>query len=270
VDARGSNGPSDAFVGYAPLVSRAEISAPDLEPDPDVPAGSRVVPVVAALAGLLCVAVLVMAALRLAGELTRDPTDAERRDAAATEIARRYLTWPAARIFPESLPYTLDIGGDEVAKRAGISPDTRCATAVDPQLAGALAGCRAVLRAVYLDQAQGLAITLGVAAFAEESAARAAAARFSTRRPSPGLRMLAFPGSVAARLSDASRQAAAVRQDGPYIVAATVGYVDGRPAVKGAKQEEGVTALAPQLASAVLKPLITPDRVDCDLREWTC
>jgi len=250
-------------------VSRAEISAPDLEPDPDLPSGSWVVPVVAALAGLVCVAVLVAAALRLAGELTRDPTDAERRDAAATEVARRYLTWPAARIFPDALPYTLDVGGDEVARRAGISPDTRCATALDPQPAGS-ADCRAVLRAVYLDQAQGLAITLGVAAFAQESAARAAAARFSTRRPSPGLRMLAFPGSVTARLTDAARQTAAVRQNGPYIVAATVGYLDGRPAVKGAKQEEAVTALAPQLADAVMKPLVTPDQVNCDLREWTC
>jgi hypothetical protein len=251
-------------------VSRAEISAPDLEPEPDVPGGSRVVPALAVLAALVCAAVLVAAALRLAGELTRDPTDTERRDAAVTEVARRYLTWPAARIFPESLPYTLDVGGDEAAARAGISPDTRCATAVDPQLAGAMVGCRAVLRAVYLDQAQGLAITLGVAAFAQESAARAAAARFPARRPSPGLRMLAFPGSVTARLTDASRQSAAVRQNGPYVVAATVGYVDGRPAVKGAKQEEGVASLAPQLVDGVIRPLVTPERVDCDLREWTC
>lgn len=216
------------------------------------------------------VAVLVPMALRLAGELTREPTAAELRDAAAGEIARRYVTWESGRIFPEQITYTLDVGGDETARRAGISPDTRCETAVDPQLTGRLKDCRGVLRAVYLDEPQGLAIAVGVAVFPDERAAKAAAAWFPIREPRPGLRAVAFPASVTSRFGDAARQAAAVRQRGPYVVAAAVGYVDGRPAVKGARRQDDLFALAPQLITAVLGPLTTPAKVDCEAEGWTC
>ena len=52
----------------------------------------------------------------------------------------------------------------------GISPETRCDDAVDAKLHKALrqAGCRGILRATYLDALQGVVLTVGVAAFADE------------------------------------------------------------------------------------------------------
>ncbi|GAA2602694.1 hypothetical protein SMC26_02955 [Actinomadura fulvescens] len=256
---------------------RAEISPPDLEPEPEEPGsgGMARLPIRSAVAALVAVcglAVLVPMAVRLAGELTREPTPAELRTAADEEVSRRYVTWPSGRIFPEELGYTLDVGGDETAHRVGISPDTRCETAVDQQLDAPLKkhGCRAVLRAVYLDEPQGLAVTVGVAVFPDDKTARTAATAFPARAPRPGLRALPFPGSVVARFGDAARQTAAVRQRGPYVVAATVGYVDGRPVIRGAKRQDDLFALAPQLAVAVLNPLAAPAPVDCDSQAFAC
>ncbi|MGI5167604.1 hypothetical protein ACQEU3_24960 [Spirillospora sp. CA-253888] len=254
-------------------MSRAEISAPDLDPDrTHEPGRSRSRTVVAVLAAAGCLAVLGAAALRLTGELTRDPTAAERADAQAAEVAARYRTWPAGRLFPATLPYTLDMGSAEQASRIGIDPATRCDAAVDPQLSGSLTsrGCLAVLRATYLDQLQGLAVTVGVVVFPDERAAREAVPWFPVPGPRPGLRTLPFEGSPAARFGDTARQAAAVRRRGPYLVAATVGYADGRPAIGARQQQNDLAALGPQLADAVLKPLAAPGRVECGAPEWTC
>jgi hypothetical protein len=256
-------------------VARAEIPAPDTEPDeaPAAPSGPRPPrapgPLLVA-AG--CAAVLAVAGVRLAGEMARGPTAAERAAAVATEIARRYRTWPAGRIFPDGLRYTLDEGSAETARRVGIGTDTRCGTAVDPRLSGSLTAraCLAVLRATYLDQAQGLAVTVGVAAFPDTASARAAVAWFPAGAPSPGLRALPFPGTVAARFADAARQAAAAAQRGPYVVAATVGYADGRPTLRAARDLPDLAELAPQLVDGVLRPLTKPARVRCGTPEWSC
>jgi hypothetical protein len=75
---------------------------------------------------------------------------------------------------------------------------------------------------------------------------------------------------VAARFGDAARQVAVTRHRGPYVVIATIGYADGRPAAK-IKQKQGyLNAVAPQLADAVLGPLATPARPDCSSPEWSC
>ncbi|MWA05275.1 hypothetical protein F8568_033915 [Actinomadura sp. LD22] len=256
-------------------MARAEIPAPDIGPDEAPAAPSHRRPPRAAaplLAAAGCAAVLAVAGVRLAGEVTRGPTAAERSAAVATEIGRRYLTWPAGRIFPAGLRYTLDEGSAETARRVGIGTDTRCGTAVDARLSGALTarGCLAVLRATYLDQAQGLAVTVGVAAFPDGASARGAVARFPASAPSPGLRALPFPGTVAARFADAARQAAAAAQRGPYVVAATVGYADGRPALRAARRLPDVAELAPQLVDGVLHPLTAPARIRCGTREWSC
>ncbi|MQY03558.1 hypothetical protein [Actinomadura macrotermitis] len=251
-------------------MSRAEIRPPEADDEPD-PArrGGRAVVALVAAAG--CAAVLVAAGARLAGELTRDPTPAEVAAAGTAEIAARYRTWPAGRIFPERIGYTLDLGPAETARRVGIDPGAGCADGVDPRLGATLTArrCRAVLRAGYLDQLQGLAVTVGVVAFPDEARAREAAHWFAAGPPGPGLRALSFPGSVTARFGDAARQASAVRQHGPYVVAATVGYADGRPAVRARRQED-LAALGPQLAEAVLRPLTRPAAVRCGTPEWSC
>ncbi|MFD0683106.1 hypothetical protein [Actinomadura fibrosa] len=258
-------------------MSRAEISTPDLGPEPppdEVPGAarwpSRTVVALAAAAG--CAVVLVAAGARLTAEATRGPTAAERAAASTAEVARRYRAWPAGRIFPAEVPYTPAEGAAETARRVGIGTDTRCGTAVDAALVGPLAarGCRAVLRATYLDQPQGLAVTVGVAAFPDERSARAAAALFPSRASGPGLRALPFAGSVAARFGDAARQSSAVAQTGPYVVAATVGYADGRPTLRARQQQADVPALAPRVAAAILRPLTTPAPIHCNTQDWSC
>ncbi|MFE9100929.1 hypothetical protein ACGFJT_04055 [Actinomadura geliboluensis] len=249
-------------------MSRAEISAPGTEPEPGRWRVSR--RTAALVAASACATVLVVAAVRLSAELTRGPTPAERAAAAAAEVAGRYRAWPAGRIFPAGIPYTLGQSSPATARRVGIGTDTRCAPAADDALARSLVvrGCRAVLRATYLDQTQGLAVTVGVAVFPDERSAREAAEWFPDRAPRPGLRALPFEGSVAARFGDAARQASAAAQRGPYVVAATAGYADGRPALRGPLAD--FAELAPQLARAVLAPLATPAEVRCGDREWRC
>jgi hypothetical protein len=252
-------------------VSRAEISAPDLEPEPEPGAGWRVSPRTAALvAASACATVLVVAGVRLSAELTRAPTPAERAAAMAAEVAGRYRAWPAGRIFPAGIPYTLGQSAAETARRVGIGTDTRCETAVDGALVQTLAsrGCLAALRATYLDQAQGLAVTAGVVVFPDERSAREAVARFPSRAPRPGLRALPLAGSVAARFGDAARQTSTAAQRGPYVVAATVGYADGRPALRG--PQDDLSELAPQIVQGILRPLTAPAQVRCGAREWRC
>lgn len=256
-------------MGYAPLVSRAEISAPDGEPEPG--AGRRVSRRTAALVvAPACATVLVVAGVRLTAELTRAPTPAERAGAAAAEPSGRYRTWTAGRIFPAGLSYRLGQASAETARRVGIGPDTRCETAVDDMFARTLTvrGCRAALRATYLDQAQGLAVTVGVVVFPDERTAREAVAWFPSREPRPGLRALPLAGSVAARFGDVARQASTAAQRGPYVVAATAGYADGRPAMRGSLAD--AAELAPQLVQGVLRPLTAPAAVRCGTREWRC
>ncbi|WP_067633733.1 hypothetical protein [Actinomadura latina] len=255
-------------------MSRAVITAPGTEPEPgsgDPSGGWRVSRRTAALvAASACATVFAVAAVRLSAELTRGPTPAERAAAAAAEPAGRYRTWPAGRIFPAEIPYTLGQSAPETARRVGIGTDTRCETAADDALVRSLTsrGCRAVLRATYLDQAQGLAVTVGVVVFPDERSAREAVAWFPDGEPRPGLRALPFADSVAARFGDAARQTSAAAQRGPYVVAATAGYADGRPALRGAQAD--LAELAPQLVRGVLRPLATPATVRCGEREWRC
>ncbi|MBO2459135.1 hypothetical protein [Actinomadura violacea] len=255
-------------------MARAEITPPDTGPDeaPDAPSGRRPPRAAAPLLAAGCAAVLAVAGARLAAETTRGPTGAERSAAVTAEIGLRYRSWPAGKIFPAALRYSLDEGSAEAARRVGIGTDTRCGTAVDARLSGTLTsrGCRAALRATYLDQAQGLAVTVGVIAFRDAASAHAVLAWFPPDAPSPGLRALPFPGTVAARFADAARQASAAAQRGPYVVAATAGYADGRPTLRAARQLPDLAELAPQLVDGVLRPLTAPARIRCGTREWSC
>ncbi|WP_018658163.1 hypothetical protein [Actinomadura flavalba] len=256
-------------------MSRVEITVPPLgpeaPPDQDGPDGRALPRTVLAVLAAGCAAVLVVAGARLAGELTRAPTPGEVAAARVAEVAARYRAWPAGRIFPATLGYTLDLGSAEHARRVGIAPGTGCADGVDAPLGESLTarGCRALLRATYLDQPQGLAVTVGVIVFPDGGAARDAAKWIAPGGVRPGLRALPFPGTAAERFGDAARQTAAVRHAGPYVVAATAGYADGRPATRAPRQAD-LASIAPRLAAAVLDPLATPGTVDCDAREWAC
>ncbi|MCW2886713.1 MAG: hypothetical protein JWL58_3575 [Streptosporangiaceae bacterium] len=226
----------------------------------------------AGLVAAICLTAVVVAGVRITGELTRAPHPAELRQASVLEVARRWQTWSAGKIFPATVGYTLEEGGPETARLVGIGTAASCDTGLDPAAAGAVRpyGCRAVLRATYLDQSQGSAMTVGVAAFPDErSAAQAKNGLRSVKGPAR-LRALAFPDSAVARFADSAVQrSAAAAQSGPYVAFAVIGYADGRPPPPN-RQGGLLPDVADDLAKAVLTPLATPARVDCVQPGWSC
>ncbi|WP_246074774.1 hypothetical protein [Nonomuraea terrae] len=222
---------------------------------------------------LVCAVAAGVAGSAAGTELTRGPSTAELHAAAEREIAGRWRNWPAGRVFPATLPYSAEQGGRERAGRIGISPHTSCEDAVDAAAAKALrqAGCKGVLRATYIDALRGVLVTIGVAAFPDElSAVRAKSAFAGGGRPVPGLRPLAFPGTVADRFTADVRQSGSVRQAGPYLVLTTAGQVDGRPADAASEPRPAIFAFATEISERVLTRLSTPRMPDCTSREWQC
>ncbi|POM24837.1 hypothetical protein BTM25_34750 [Actinomadura rubteroloni] len=250
-------------------MSRAEISAPDVEPPPSGRAVRRTPTALVVAVAVGCAVALALSVARLTAELTRSPTRAEAVAARSAEIAARYRTWPAGRIFPASLPYTLD-GARATARRLGIASGTGCASGVDAAMVKALdaLGCRAVLRATYLDQSQGLGVTVGVVVLADAARARRAAESLTPHGAVLGVRALTFAGSLAGHFTDKARQTTAIGNDGPYVVAATAGYADGRPR-RGHPQPDLIT-LTRRLASGILTPLTRPVPLTCDDRHFSC
>lgn len=230
--------------------------------------------VIVALAGVCCLAVAVLAVRAAAAEQTRRPTAAARAAAAAAAVARRWRSWPAGRVFPATLGYTTDLLNNETAQRIGISPDDRCAAALDPGLAGRArrAGCQAGIRANYVDQLHGVVFTTGVFAFRTPGGAREfASGLHAGPAPAAVLRALALPGTASALFTDAARQAATVRQDGPYVLLTVAGYTDGRPAAATGEYDKPVFAAASQLAGEILLPLNRPAVVNCAVSgQWAC
>ena len=168
-------------------------------------------------------------------ELTRGPSAAE---LDGPPSAR----WPGAGrsgrpdgSFPQTVGYAAEQGGEEKARRGWASRRRPAATGPwTPSCAKALrqAGCRGDPACHLPRRAAGrrrhhrrrrLRPT-------RSGAARAKARLPRAGRPAPGLRTLAFPGTVTDRFTSAGRQTGPVRQAGPYVVMTTVGQVDGRPA----------------------------------------
>jgi hypothetical protein len=175
--------------------------------------------------------------------------------------------------------------------------------------AAAPRGCQAVLRASYTDRLQGIVWTVGVVAFrgpgdaAGFVRALAGSQPLTSRPPAAtrlpggavrhgylrslpplrtpvgalvisgpagGLRALAIPQSAAGLFTDGARQLVTGWQQGPYVVLATAGYADGRPARAGLQQRPSVFRPAGQLAADVLAPLAVPVSVRCQSPEWQC
>jgi hypothetical protein len=227
---------------------------------------------------IVCTAAIVMAGTQIGREMTRPPTTIERARASALELASRWERWPAGRIFPATLPYPLEnsegTAVTEQAQRVVIDPAGTCGGRGLDAPATALAtgaGCRAVLRATYLDQTQGLVVTIGVVAFPDGGSA----ARFRSALPNnggvtPGLLALGTPGTVAARYTDRARQLAAWYQRGPYAIGAVVGYADGRPGAASTETRNTFSNLVDDLALKVIDPLGLSDGADCGRKEWRC
>ena len=228
---------------------------------------------VASALTLFCALVTGVAASVAGAELTRGPTGNELLDASAREVAERWRAWPAGRIFPATLGYAAEQGGQERARRIGISPGTDCASAVDAKVRQTLRalGCRAILRATYLDALQGVIVTVGVVALPDELSAQRAKRLFPAGgRPAPGIRPLAFKGTVSDHFTASGRQSGSVRQHGPYLVLTTAGQVDGRPARAVGAQRATVFTFATDLAEHILTELGTPRIPTCTTSEWRC
>jgi hypothetical protein len=157
----------------------------------------------------------------------------------AWEMGKRWRTWPAARIFPDSLQYPVPgsaLGGADLplaAHRIGIARQASCHAATDPAVARVLAryGCLAVLRATYDDATQSLAVTVGIVVLPGPAAASASLSALHGQHPNgprPGVRAVSFRRTPVARFGNRQRQLSSVRRAGPYLVFTTVGYADGR------------------------------------------
>ena len=235
------------------------------------------------LAAAGCLAVAVLAGHAAVAGQTRPPTPAERAAAAAAAVAGRWRSWAAGRIFPADLGYTTMLRVRETAHRVGISPDYGCAAAVDTALARPARqdGCRAGIRASYVDQLDGVVYTTGVLAFPDRARAAAFTRHLAAGRlpagpfrpghpPAAALRALALPGTASARFTAAARQTATARQDGPYVLLTVAGYADGRPAAATGEYDATAFRAAGQLAREILTPLNRPAVVDCARRQWSC
>ncbi|HTX25969.1 MAG TPA: hypothetical protein VME19_02990 [Streptosporangiaceae bacterium] len=210
--------------------------------------------------------------------LPRQFTPAQQHQIEAWEIASRWQQLTAAQIFPPTVSYTLSAAvlEDAVplsldAVRIAIAPQSTCAQGVTSKAAAAVlsrSGCRAVLRATYVDATSSYVMTIGVAVLPSASAARDAGLGLSqakltarrSRRTSqlvPGVEVVRFRGSAAGRY-DYNRQIAANFSAGPYLVMYAAGYADSRPQVPVAEDsysEDEMTSLAVGVAQSVAHTL---------------
>jgi hypothetical protein len=184
------------------------------------------------------------------------------------EAARRWRVFSAGKIFPATVSYQLpaealaaSAGLPLTANRVGISQQTNCAAASDPAAAQVLSArhCSAMLRATYADETDSMLVTIGVAVMPGAAAARSAAAALSAgQEPHPGIRAVAFGGTLAASFGNRQQQLSWAISAGPYLIMSTVGYADGRPEVAVASDpyiDQEMTSLANGVTAAVAAPL---------------
>lgn len=160
---------------------------------------------------------------------SRPLTRAEQVKYVQEEVAARWHTWPATRVFPEEVEYVGLGQSAQFAHRVGIAREVSCQAGLDAPVAATLAeyGCRTLLRATYVDQTATFVITVGVAVLRDEEARLQAAAKLPVD-DRVGVRPVPFRGTVADRFGPAQRQRNSWVGTGPYLVFSTVGYADGR------------------------------------------
>jgi len=231
---------------------------------------------------VLAVAGLAVAAVGISVQvLPRQFTATQQHQIEAWEIASRWQRLTAGQIFPATVTYSLTAGvlQDTVplslaAVRVGIAPQSDCAAGVTTKEAAAVlrrSGCRAVLRATYVDATRSYILTIGVAVFPTASAAREASLGLAQTRLAahhsgqaspltPGVPVVRFRGAAAQRY-DYSRQIAANFSKGPYLVMYAAGYADSRPQVQVSDDpysDAEMTSLATGVAQTIARRLNAP------------
>ena len=200
--------------------------------------------------------------------LPRQLSPAQQQKITAWEVASRWRTWPAGRIFPAAAGYQLPwalfeakSGLTETAHRVGIARQSTCAAALDRRLALTLGreGCEGVLRATYTDSTGSFVATVAVVIM--HGKAPAVSSLPGRHALAPGVRTVPFRGTLAAQFGNRQRQMTGASAHGPYLILYTAGYADGR-------QRDGVSSnpyassemkeLGAGLARAVGRPLGVP------------
>lgn len=197
------------------------------------------------------------------------------------EIAGRWQQLTAGQIFPASVGYQLSAtvlqdgtSLDLNALRVAIAPQSGCGTGVTTAAASSVLrrdGCKAVLRATYVDATWSFVVTVGVAVMPSAAAAKQASLSLSLAPPrltaanqseagrlAAGILIVRYHGTAAA-MYDYSRQISASFARGPYLVMYAAGYADSRPRVPVASDQyadKEMTSLADGVAHSVADTLI--------------
>jgi hypothetical protein len=200
--------------------------------------------------------------------LPRKFTTVQQQEIMNWEAARRWRVLPAGKIFPATIAYQLpaaaleaDAGLPLKAYRVGISQQTSCTLASAPAAARVLSAghCSAMLRATYADETDSMLVTVGVAVMPSARAATSAAGALSAGQElRPGIRAVAFGGTLAASFGQREQQLSWATSAGPYLILSTAGYADGRPEVPVSSDtyiDREMTNLANGVADAVAAPL---------------
>jgi hypothetical protein len=194
------------------------------------------------------------------------------------EIAGRWQQLTAGQIFPASVGYQLSAAALQDATplnlnalRVAIAPQSGCGTGVTTAAAASVLrhdGCKAVLRATYVDATGSYVVTVGVAVLPSATAAAkayqslaqprlTAANQSEADRLAAGILVVRYHGTAAA-MYDYSRQISASFAKGPYLVMYAVGYADSRPRVPVASDhyaDAEMKSLAGGVAQSVARTL---------------
>jgi hypothetical protein len=244
--------------------------------------GRRTAALVALVLGL---AGFVISATGMASQLLpRRFSAAQQQQIENWEIAGRWQQLTAGQIFPASVSYQLSarVLQDATplnlnALRVAIAPQSGCGPGVTTAAAASVLrhnGCKAVLRATYVDATRSYVLTVGVAVLPSAAAAAAAAKAYQSLaqprltaanqseagRLAAGLLVVRYHGTAAATF-DYSRQVSASYAKGPYLIMYAVGYADSRPRVPVASDHYAyaeMTSLAGGVVQSVADTLATP------------
>ncbi|MFG2005927.1 hypothetical protein ACGFNU_42935 [Spirillospora sp. NPDC048911] len=190
---------------------------------------------------LLGLAAIIGGSVAIVADLTREPTRTEIKEAGAKEIAIRWQNLKVADIFPPTFehgpiyagtPSWAEGGRNDTPvqriRRVAVVPAAPCGDAFDPKVAEALGrhGCRASLRATYVDATGTMATTLGVAVMADEDAASNAYSALGSLRDREGVRAVPAAGTGTERFDDTRRRFFHVgTNQTPYLFFRTSGWL---------------------------------------------
>jgi hypothetical protein len=222
---------------------------------------------------LLGLAGLAVSAIGIAVQvMPRRFSATQRQQITSWESLHRWRDLTAGQVFPRTLAYDLPNnvfyatrGLQLTARRIAIGSQSGCAAATDPAAAAVLErqGCQAMLRATYTDATRSLVVTIGVAVMPSPQATLTSyAALSSSSSLNPGVRPLAFPGTLASGFGPGQRQLTRAVKGGNYLILSVAGYTNGRPTVPVSSDvyaDDEILSFVGGLANDVAAPLGKPE-----------